>query len=253
LLVKDRMTPQPLIVVTPDAPITEAQRLMQEHNIRHLPVVTDHPSTDSLAPRPLDPHAQVHRPGTEQAGETGQRPRLVGLLTRETMLQAIPWSAASLSVLETQYVLSKVKVEKVMIRDVITITEDVAVEEAARIMVDHKIGCLPVLREGTLVGIITDIDLLATTMEMLGARRPGLRLSVMVPNRVGEIARLATAIAEIGGNLSAFGTWEGEMEATSGVPEQMGIVLRVEGVSKEQLVTTVGKLVEMEILDVRGV
>jgi acetoin utilization protein AcuB len=233
LLVKDRMTPQPLIVVTPDAPITEAQRLMQEHNIRHLPVVTDHPSTDSLAPRPPA--------------------RLVGLLTRETMLQAIPWSAASLSVLETQYVLSKVKVEKVMIRDVTTITEDVAVEEAARIMVDHKIGCLPVLREGTLVGIITDIDLLATTMEMLGARRPGLRLSVMVPNRVGEIARLATAIAEIGGNLSAFGTWEGEVEATSGVPEQMGIVLRVDGVSKEQLVATVEKLVEMEILDVRGV
>jgi acetoin utilization protein AcuB len=233
LLVKDRMTPQPLIFVTPDAPITEAQRLMQKHNIRHLPVVTDHPSSDSLAPRPPA--------------------RLVGLLTRETMLQAIPWSAASLSVLETQYVLSKVKVEKVMIRDVITITEDVAVEEAARIMVDHKIGCLPVLREGALVGIITDIDLLATTMEMLGARRPGLRLSVMVPNQVGEIARLATAIAEIGGNLSAFGTWEGEMEATSQVPEQMGIVLRVDGISKEQLVATVGKLVEMEILDVREV
>jgi acetoin utilization protein AcuB len=228
VLVKDRMTPQPLVVVTPDAPITEAQRLMQEHNIRHLPVVTDHPPT-------------------------GQRHNLVGLLTRETMFQAIPWSAASLSVLETQYILSKVKVEKVMIRDVITITEDVAVEEAARIMVDHKIGCLPVLREGTLVGIITDIDLLATTMEMLGARRPGLRLSVMVPNRVGEIARLATAIADIGGNLSAFGTWEGEVDVASGAPEQMGIVLRVEGVSKEQLMAAVEKLEEMEILDVREV
>jgi acetoin utilization protein AcuB len=233
LLVKDRMTPQPLIVVTPDAPITEAQRLMQKHNIRHLPVVTDHPSTDSLV------------------GRAGQRHNLVGLLTRETMFQAIPWSAVSLSVLETQYILSKVRVEKVMIRNVITVTEDVAVEEAARIMVDHKIGCLPVLREGALVGIITDIDLLATTMEMLGARRPGLRLSVMVPNQVGEIARLSTAIAEIGGNLSAFGTWEGEVEATSGVPEQMGIVLRVEGVSKEQLIATVERLAEMEILDVR--
>lgn len=238
MLVKDRMTPQPLVVVTPDTPITEAQRLMQDHNIRHLPVVTDYPSTDSLARRPLMP-------------EAGQRQNLVGLLTRETMLQAIPWSAASLSVLETQYVLSKVKVAKVMIRDVITITEDVAVEEAARIMVDHKIGCLPVLRDRALVGIITDIDLLATTMEMLGARRPGLRLSVMVPNRVGEIARLSTAIADIGGNLSAFGTWEGEVDATSGVPEQMGIVLRVEGVSKEQLIATVEKLAEMEILDVR--
>lgn len=230
MLVKDRMTPRPLIVVTPDTPVTEAQRLMQDHNIRHLPVVTDDP-----------------------AAGPGQRLNLVGLLTRETMLQAIPWSAASLSVLETQYILSRLKVEQVMIRDVITVSEDVAVEEAARIMVDNKIGCLPVLREGSLAGIITDIDLLATTMQMLGARRPGLRLSVMVPNRVGEIARLSTAVADIGGNLTAFGTWEGEVDAATGAPEHLGIVLRVEGVSKEHLVATVQKLAEIEILDVREV
>lgn len=220
MLVKDRMTPQPLVVVTPDIPIIEAQRLMQDHNIRHLPVVTEHHN-------------------------------LVGLLTRETMLQAVPWSAASLSVLETQYILSKVTAGKVMIRDVITVTEDVAVEEAARIMVDHKVGCLPVLREGTLVGIITDIDLLSTTMAMLGARRPGLRLSVMVPYQVGEIARLSAAVAGIGGNMTAFGTWESDLDPTSGLPRQMGIVLRVDSVSREQLIDTVEKLAEIEILDVR--
>ena len=158
-----------------------------------------------------------------------QNLQLVGLLTRETMLQAVPWSATSLSTLETQYILSKIKAGRVMISDVPTISEDVAVEEAARIMVDHKIGCLPVLRNGTLVGIITDIDLLAVTMEMLGARRPGLRLSVMVPYRAGEIARLSTAIAGTGGNLTAFGTWEGDVDPSSGTPREMGIVLRVEG------------------------
>ena len=221
MLVKDRMTPQPLIVVTPDTPVIEAQHLMQAHHIRHLPVVTDHHN-------------------------------LVGLLTRETMLQAVPWSAASLSALETQYILSKVTAGKVMICDVTTVTEDVAVEEAARIMVDHKIGCLPVLREGALVGIITDIDLLSTTMEMLGARRPGLRLSVMVPYRVGEIARLSSAIASIGGNLTGFGTWESELNVTSGIPHKMGIVMRVEGVTQEQLAATVGKLAGVEILDMRG-
>ena len=223
MLVKDRMTPQPLITVTPDTPITEAQRLMQEHNVQHLPVVTNH-----------------HQ--------------LVGLLTREMMLQAVPWSAASLSVLETQYILSKIKVSKVMRREVITVSEEMAVEEAARIMVDHKIGCLPVLREGDLVGIITNIDLLATTMEMLGARRPGLRLAVMVPHRVGEIARLSTAIAGIGGNLTAFGTWESRetrfLEET-GFLQQIGVVLRVDGITQEQLVATVTKLAEIEILDVR--
>jgi acetoin utilization protein AcuB len=222
VLVKDRMTPQPLVTVTPDTPVMNAQRLMQDHNIRHMPVVID----------------QDH---------------LVGLLTRETMLQAVPWSAASLSTVETQYILSKVTVGKVMIRDVLYITEDVAVEEAARIMVDRKIGCLPVVREGTLVGIITDIDLLSTTMEMLGARRPGLRLTVLVPYRVGQIARLASAIADIGGNLTAFGTWESEAIPPATVPEQMGIVLRVERISREELISTVQKLAEIEILDVREV
>jgi acetoin utilization protein AcuB len=206
------MTPQPLIVVTPETPVTEAQGLMQEHNVRHLPVVTD-------------------------------QHKLVGLLNRERMLQAIPWSATSLSMLETQYILSKVQVGKVMIRDVITVTEDIPVEEAARIMVDHKINCLLVVQEEALVGIMTDTDLLSTTMEMLGARQPGLRLSVTVPDRVGEMARLATAIADIGGNLSAFSSWKRKRD-----PDRLGIVLKVTEVSKEKLVATVEKLTDIEIL-----
>lgn len=209
------MTSQPLVVVTPETPVTEAQRLMQEHRIRHLPVVAE----------------QVN---------------LVGLLTRETMLQAIPWSAASLSALETQYVLSKITAGRVMIREVITVSEDVAVEEAARIMVDHKIGCLPVVRDGVLVGIITDTDLLSTTMEMLGARQPGLRVSVVVPNRVGEMARLSAAIAAVGGNLTAFGSWE-----IRHAPERLGVVLKVDRVAKAQLVARVAELADIEILDVR--
>ncbi|NOZ26443.1 MAG: CBS domain-containing protein [Chloroflexi bacterium] len=215
MLVKDRMKPQPLVVVAPDTVLTEAQQLMQDHGLRHLPVVT----------------GQDH---------------LVGLITRQSILQAIPWSAVSLSALETRYILSKIRVDKVMLRDVVTVTEDVPVEEAARIMVDHGTGCLPVVRGDTLVGLITDVDLLSTMMEMLGAREPGLRLSVIVPNRVGEMAKLSAAIAEIGGNLTAFGSWAVERS-----PERLGIVLRVDRVSKEQLLATVQKLPEVEILDVR--
>jgi acetoin utilization protein AcuB len=221
VFVKDQMTPNPL-TVRPETPIIEAQEKMRQHNIRHLPVV----------------EGDFH---------------LVGLLNRETILQAMPWSAAHLSAFETQYILSKVKAHNVMLRDVITVTEDELVEEAARIMVDHKVTCLPVVRNNRLVGIITDIDLLAITMEMLGARRHGLRLSVLVPNRVGEIARLSTAIASIGGNLAAFGTWEGELDPISGSPKQIGIVLRVEAVSKEQVITAVEKLADVEILNLREV
>jgi acetoin utilization protein AcuB len=214
------MTPQPLITVTPDTRVTEAQKLMQDHNIRHLPVITN-----------------------DQ--------KLVGLVNREAMLKAVPWSTTALSTLETQYILSKVTVSRVMLQDVITANEDMAIEEAARIMVDHKVNCLPVLREGSLVGIMTDTDLLSTTMEMLGARRGGLRLSVMAPDRIGEIARLSTAIAEIGGNLAAFGTWVGEADSTNGIPQQIGIVLKVEGISKEQLTAVVEKLENVEMLDIR--
>ncbi|MGC8877763.1 MAG: CBS domain-containing protein [Anaerolineae bacterium] len=215
MFVKDRMTAQPLVVITPEAPITEAQRLMQEHSVRHLPVVEDHD-------------------------------RLVGLLTRETVIKAIPWSAASLSALETRYILSKIRVGKVMLRDFVTTTEDVPVEEAARVMVDHKLTCLPVLRQTRLVGIITDIDLLSITAEMLGARRAGVRLSVLVHDQPGEMARLSAAIAGVGGNLAAFGSWKGQLP-----PDRLGIVLKVDRISKEKLLSALECLEDVEILDVR--
>ncbi len=216
MFVKDRMTPQPLAVATPTTPITEAQEVMHTRNIRHLPVVED----DS---------------------------RLVGLLTRGAVIMAMPWSAVSLSALETRYILSKIKVGKVMRRDLITTTEGTPVEEAARVMVDNRVTCLPVLRQTTLVGIITDIDLLSVTMEMLGARRPGLRLSVLVPNRPGEMARLSTAIASVGGNLAAFGSWKGQHPS-----EPLGIVLKVDGVTKEQLLPIVERLEGVEVVDIRA-
>jgi len=215
MFVRDRMTAQPLVVITPEAPITEAQRLMQEHSVRHLPVVEDHD-------------------------------RLVGLLTRETVIKAIPWSAASLSALETRYILSKIRVSKVMLRDFITTTEGVPVEEAARVMVDHKLTCLPVLRQTRLVGIITDIDLLSITAEMLGARRAGVRLSVLVHDKPGEMARLSAAIAGVGGNLAAFGSWKGQLP-----PDRLGIVLKVDRISREKLLSALECLEDVEILDVR--
>jgi acetoin utilization protein AcuB len=201
----------------PDTPITDAQQLMQEHNIRHLPVVSD-----------------------------SEQQHLVGLLNRETVIKAVPWSAASLSVLETQYVLSKITVGKVMLHDVLTVSESATVEEAARTMVDNKISCLPVLRQGVLVGIITDIDLLSTAMEMLGAREPGLRIAITVPDRVGEFSRLSTAIAAVGGSISAFGTWSVGKPGVS-----IGVVLKVTLVSRDQLISVVEDLEGVEILDVR--
>ena len=160
------MTPDPL-TVTPETRIISAQETMQCHNIRHLPVVSN---------------------GT----------RVVGLLTRETMLRAVPWSADYLSALETQYILSKVSVGKVMTPNVITVTEDVAVEEAARIMVDHKVGCLPVLREGSLVGIITDTDIFKTFVEITGGGKAGTHIEARMPDQAGQLALFIKAISDVG-------------------------------------------------------
>ena len=188
---------------------------MQEHSIRHIPVVTEHHT-------------------------------MAGLLTRETVLKAIPWSASSLSALETQYVLSKITAGKVMIRDVITVSEDVAVEEAARIMADRKIGGLPVMREQTLAGIITETDLFKVLLEMLGGRRPGVRVTVSVPGVRGTLAKVTNAVFDADGDIVGLGI--SEVSGSSGT--QWEIMLKVQYVSQNKLVEALRPVVE-EIVEVR--
>jgi acetoin utilization protein AcuB len=84
---------------------------------------------------------------------------------------------------------------------VVSVSPDTPIEEAARIMADNKIGGLPVLEAGELVGIVTETDIFKILVELLGARAPGLRLTLAVQDAKGGLARLAGAIAGIGGNI----------------------------------------------------
>jgi acetoin utilization protein AcuB len=212
MLVKERMTTHPL-VVEPDMPITDAQRYMKDNNIRHLPIVS--------------------------------KGKLAGLLTRETLLQALPSPVTTLSVWEMNYLLAKVKVGDVMVKDVITVEEDVPIEEAARIMMENKIGCLPVMRDGALVGIVTDFDLLCTMLELLGARRAGVRITLTAPDKVGELAKVTGTVAEVGGYIAACGTYP------AADPTKWAIVLKVMYADKDKLLAAFGKLEGVELLDVR--
>jgi len=99
--------------------------------------------------------------------------KLVGIVSDKDLLYAAPSPATSLSIYELHYLYSRITVSQVMTRDVITVEESDPIEEAARIMVDNKIGGLPVMREGKLVGIITETDIFKTLMEMMGARDSG--------------------------------------------------------------------------------
>lgn len=213
MLVRDQMTPNP-ICGHPEMPVADAQALMQQHNIRHLPILDD-------------------------------EGRLVGLITQRSLLQATPSNVRKLNPFVINYILSKIKARHVMVKDVITIEEDVPIEEAARIMADKRIGCLPVMRGDKLVGIISDNDLFRAMLNLLGARRAGVRVTVLQPDRAGEVARISRAIAERGGYLSVFVTYP------TADPAVWASVVKVTGVSEETLVKTLKNLPEIRVQDVR--
>lgn len=213
MLVKEVMTPHP-VVVEPDMPVTRAQRIMRDDNIRHLPVVR------------------------EGKG-------LVGLITRDALNRALPSELSSLSIWEINYQLARIKVSDVMVKKVIAVSEDLPVEEAARIMIDHKIGSLPVMRDEQLVGIVTEIDLMEALTSLMGWRQSGVRVTLQVPDEKGQLARVAKAIADAGGLLSGGGAYPGAQ------PLKANIVFKVRNISLDGLTTLLKGMEGVEILDIR--
>ena len=197
MLVRERMSSRP-VIISPDLPITEALRIMRERDVRRLPV--------------LDADG-----------------RLVGIVSDKDLLYASPSPATSLSIYEMHYLLSQLRVQELMSTPVITVTPDTLIEEAARIMADHKIGGLPVIEGDRLVGIITQTDIFEVFLELFGARLHGLRLTLEIPERKGEMARITTAIAQLGGDILAVGTFLGDDPATALV------TIKVEDVPAEKL------------------
>lgn len=212
MLVKERMTRNP-ITIRPDVPVTEAQALMKREKIHHLPVMD-------------------------------KDERLVGIVTEKDLLYASPSPATTLSVYEIASLLAKLKVEKVMTAKTITVGEEVAIEEAARIMADSNIGGLPVMRGRTLVGIITESDLFRLFIELFGARQKGVRVSMVMPNQKGELAKITEAVTRAGGNIIAMGTFLGD-DPTRGL-----CTMKVDGIGREKLREALEPIVQ-SIDDVR--
>lgn len=212
MLVGERMTRNP-IVIREDTPLDEAMKTMRDNKIRRLPVVNE-------------------------------KGALVGIVSERDLLYASPSPATSLSVYELHYLLSKITVAEVMTTKVVTVTEDTPLEEAARIMADNKIGGLPVVRNGDVVGIITETDLFKIFLELLAAREMGVRLSMLVPNEKGVLAKITSAIAQLGGNIVSLGTFWGED------PTNALVTIKVQDVEEKALVKAMEPLV-VEMVDVR--
>jgi len=211
MLVRERMTHHP-ITIYPDLPIAEALNRMRQEKVRRFPVVDR------------------------------QTKKLIGIVTEKELLYASPSPATSLSIHEINYLLSKITVAKVMTGDVITITEDDPIEDAARLMVDRGIGALPVMRGDVLVGIITETDLFKTFIELFAARDEGVRLTMLVPDVKGELYEIAQAIVEIGGNILSLGTFQGED------PTNRLLTVKVDQVPQEALVVKMREI-GAEIVD----
>jgi acetoin utilization protein AcuB len=174
--------------------------------------------------------------------------KLVGIVTKKDMIKAGPSAATTLDMYEISYLLSKLTVEKIMERKVITVDENEVVEEAARIMADHDISCLPVTR-GTspslLVGIITGTDLFHVFINAFGARHPGVRLTVSMGERPGQLARITGAIAERGGNIVAFVSSEGD-----DLSHRRG-TLKIAGIGRVDVEAIANAIPDCEVEDIR--
>ncbi len=130
--VGEKMTKE-VITISPKEGVTVAKHILDEKGIRHLPVVSDG--------------------------------KLVGIITDRDIRRNLPSPATSLEIHEIFYLLEKLQVQSVMTRDVISVTPETSVEDAANLLLAHKIGGLPVLDGERLVGIITEGDVLRALLE----------------------------------------------------------------------------------------
>lgn len=197
MYVKYRMTAKPF-TVAPDATIAETLELMRSKHIRRVPVV--------------------------------KNDKLVGIITERQLLEVSPSPATTLSVFEINYLLSKTKIESIMSKDIVTVTSETLLEEAALLMREHDIGGLPVVDNGKLVGIITETDLFDALIEIMGLRDHGSRIAVAIEeDKPGVLAKVAGIIAGFDLNITHLAIHRNEL------------IIRVNALNVEDIVKELNK------------
>lgn len=211
MLVDERMSHK-VISVPPEMSIPEALALFKKHQIHRAPVMKDG--------------------------------KMMGIVSESDLLNASPSPVSTLSVWEMNYLMSKVPVKQVMTKKVITVEVGTPVEDAAHMMVDAKIGGMPVTKAGKVVGIITETDLFKIFMELMGTHEKGVRVSVLAEDKPGQIARISRLISDAGGNFLGFGSFAGPD------PSLMNVTFKITGVKKDDIKKILGKEVK-KVLDIR--
>lgn len=204
MLVKNVMTKNP-VTITPDCSVTDAKALMNKKNVAKLPV--------------LD-----------------KNNKLVGILTKNDLKKAAPSDATTLDMFEIGYLLSKINVEKVMSKNVITVSDKDVVETAAKIMVENKVSCVPVMSGELVVGMLTESDLFELFTEVFGAHEDGVRFIMTLDDKPGVVAKVVDEIAKLNGNLVSLVTRELEEKG------KRRLTMKVSGISEVQLKDLLAKL-----------
>ncbi|MBO7677051.1 MAG: CBS domain-containing protein [Erysipelotrichaceae bacterium] len=179
MYVKDNMVPSP-IVIGPNQSVSEAIDLMSENKLHRLPVVDG-------------------------------KGKLVGLVTEGLIASNTPNNSSTLSVFELNYLLNKLTISDIMIRDVITISKEALLEEAAIEMRKNDVGCLPVVDEnGILEGIITHNDIFTAFIDLLGYNHNGMRYVISIKeDKTGIIEDIAGVIARNDVSISNIAVYNG--------------------------------------------
>jgi acetoin utilization protein AcuB len=205
MFVRERMS-APAITVRPDSPLQAALKLMQEHQFRRLPVVDE-------------------------------QGKLVGIVSERDLLYASPPPATLVSGLKLNDLLSELQIRQIMTPDVITTTPDTFVEDAAHLMVESRIGGLPVVDdEHHVVGVITETDVFRAFIEMYRAGHSGLYLTLKVGGGKGVLAGLSRAVLGLGDDI---------VGVSSSYDEQTGnhrLVIKGHDIDKDRVVDTLESL-----------
>jgi len=168
MFVKDFMTTSP-ITIPIDTPVLEALNIMRKRKVHQLPVM--------------------------------DRGKLAGLVTERELLKVSPSPATQLSIYEMNYLLSKMTVKEVLVKDPITVESNCTIEEAALQMREHGIRSLLVVDNGQLRGIITQTDVFEALIRIFGLRKPGIRLVLEMEDRVGALADMLNIVKKHGLNV----------------------------------------------------
>jgi acetoin utilization protein AcuB len=192
MLVEKWMTKTPVTVNEGDS-LATAIRLLKDKKIRRLPVLKEG--------------------------------KLVGIVSDRDLKEASPSRATSLDIWELHFLLEKLTVGEVMTKKVITITPETTIERAALVMMEKKIGGLPVLNaEKRLVGILTEDDVFRALVEVTGIQKGKTRISLLIPDRPGSIKDVADICREKGGRIVSILTSYAKVP-----PGKRELIMRLDG------------------------